>query len=64
MNESRNEVRVGILRIIALPCPVLTLSEVTMIASIKVEFYEHLLGDCIVTCEVPYMSSRVRQTQV
>lgn len=45
MNESRNEVRVGILRIITLPCPVLTLSEVTMIASIKVEFYEHLLGD-------------------
>ena len=45
MNESMNEVRVGILGIITLSCPVLILSEVTITASIKVEFYKHLLGD-------------------
>lgn len=54
----------GILRIITPSCPVPILNQVTIIASVKVQFYKHLLGEYSVICEVLSMSFGVRQTQV
>lgn len=59
-----NEYKKQILRIISPSCPGPILMNLTIIVSIKVQFYKHLLADYPVISEVLSMSSGVRQTWV